>query len=178
MSTWAILATGPSMSLAVANQVRGKCQAAAVSDAYRLAPWANILVSTDAGWWAEHPEAKDFPGPKYTGAPDFLPVKGVARAPWSTSGTNSGLLACMTAYELGATRLLLCGFDMHGSHFFGPHPARLANTTAKRFEAFRRQFAAWRPKGLEILNCTPGSALTIYPRCDLETALQLEDLPC
>lgn len=172
MTTWAILATGPSMSQSVADAVRGRCRVAAVSDAWRLAPWADMLVSTDAAWWAVHTEARQFAGEKYTGAPVYLPVAGVTRAPWATTGTNSGLLACKTAYAKGATRLLLCGFDMHGTHFFGRHPEGLGNTTAERFVALRRQFSEWRPADLEIINCTPGSALEIYPHQSLQEALQ------
>lgn len=171
MTTWAVLATGPSMSQAVADQVRGKCRVAAVSDAWRLAPWADVLVSTDAAWWTKHPEAKQFAGEKFTGAPVFLPVPGVTRAPWSTSGTNSGLLACKTAHARGATRILLCGFDMQGTHFFGGHPPGLGNTTPERFVALRQQFAEWRPAGVEIINCTPGSALACYPHQPLSEAL-------
>lgn len=159
------------MSQAVADRVRGRCRVAAVSDAYRLAPWADVLVSTDAAWWAMHADAKQFAGEKYTGAPVFLPVPGVTRALWSTPGTNSGLLACKTVHALGATRILLCGFDMRGSHFFGSHPPGLGSTAPQRFPALRQQFAEWRPAGVEIINCTPGSALTAYPFSTIETEL-------
>lgn len=173
MTTWAVLATGPSMSQAVADAVRGKCRVVAVSDAYMLAPWADALVSTDAAWWAAHPDAKNFEGIKYTGAPAYLPVPGVTRAPWGDTGTNSGLLACKTAYAMGASRILLCGFDMHGTHFFGTHPPGLGNTTPERFVELRKQFDVWRPRNVEVLNCTPGSALQAYPFADLHEALAL-----
>lgn len=173
MTTWAVLATGPSMSQSVADAVRGKCRVVAVSDAYKLAPWADILVSTDEAWWNAHPEAQGFAGARYTGAPLHRPIRGVERLPTATTGTNSGLLGCHAAYAMGATRLLLCGFDMRGDHFFGRHPAPLKNTTPDRFVALRKQFSFWAPRGLEIVNCTPGSALRIYPQLPLEIALCL-----
>jgi hypothetical protein len=171
MSTWAVLATGPSMSREVAEFVRGKCRVVAVSDAYRLAPWADALASTDEAWWRAHPDAISFAGSRFTGAPAHRAIRGVERLPGSLSGTNSGLLGCQVAYAMGATRILLCGFDMRGDHFFGRHPAPLQNTTPARFAALRKQFAFWAPHGVEVINCTPSSALKIYPQMPLELAL-------
>lgn len=170
MSTFAVLATGPSMSQATADAVRGRARVIVVSDAYRLAPWADALVSSDRAWWAAHPEAHQFAGRKFSG----IKVDGceqVRRTPPLKSGSNSGLLACDLATQLGATRILLLGFDMQGSHFFGPHPEPLKNTQPARFEGFRAQFAKWRPAGVKVLNCTPGSALRCFPSMNLEAAL-------
>lgn len=169
---FAVLATGPSMSRTVSEAVRDRCAAVAVSDAYRLAPWAGALVSTDAAWWKANPDAFGFPGQKFTAAPEFTQLAGVERFKAETA-TNSGLLGVMVAVHLGATRVLLCGFDMHspGDHFFGRHPEPLKSTTSLRMEAFHRQFDRYKPRGVEILNCTPGSALKTYPMADLESAL-------
>jgi hypothetical protein len=153
------------MSQAVADAVRGRCRVIAVSDAYRLAPWAEVLVSSDRGWWRLH--KPEFEGRKLSG----VPVDGIEQAPGHVSGSNSGLIAIKVAVSMGAKRILLLGFDMGGSHFFGPHPAPLRNTTAERFEVFKRQFREYQPKGVEIINCTPGSALECYPKMDLEQAL-------
>lgn len=172
MTTWAVLATGPSMSQSVANAVRGRCCVVAVSDAYKLAPWANVLVSADKAWWDHNPEALRFPGKKYGAMPEFNAVPGVERFRVS-GGTNSGLLGLMVSVHLGATKVLLCGFDMHspGEHFFGRHPKPLKSTTADRMAAFRRQFMTFKPKGVEIINCTPGSELKVYPMGRLEDEL-------
>lgn len=172
MTTWAVLATGPSMSQSVADAVRGRCSVVAVSDAYKLAPWADVLVSADKAWWDHNPEALRFPGRKYGAMPEFNAVPGVERFRVS-GGTNSGLLGLMVAVHLGATKVLLCGFDMHspGEHFFGRHPKPLKSTTADRMALFRRQFMTFRPKGTEIINCTPGSELKAYPMGRLEDEL-------
>jgi hypothetical protein len=95
----------------------------------------------------------------------------VERFPSADHGSNSGLLGCQVAVSMGAKTILLCGFDMKGSHFFGPHQAPLKNTQPARFEVFHRQFARFRPRGVEILNCTLGSALTCYPRAELNACL-------
>lgn len=142
----------------------------AVSDAYALAPCAAAVVSSDRAWWAEHPAALQHPGRKFCAAPEFHRPNGVERLP-VPSHINSGLLGIMAAVELGAARVLLLGFDMHGAHYFGPHRAPLKNTDAARFEKFKRQFAAYRPSGVEIINCTPGSALSCYPLGQLEEYL-------
>jgi hypothetical protein len=167
---FAILATGPSMSLDIARSVMGKCSVLAVSDAFRLAPWADGLVSQDAAWWREHPDALQFPGRRFSGAQ----VDGVEKVPYEGAvahGSNSGLLACHVAVKLGARKILLCGFDMKGSHFFGPHPEPLKNTKPARFDVFQEQFRRFRPRGVEVLNCTPGSALKAYANANLEDQL-------
>jgi hypothetical protein len=168
MTLFAVLGSGPSMSQHVADSVKGKCRVVAVSDSYRLAPWADALVSQDRSWWDVHREALNFAGRKFCG--------------WERSGTellkfdvrlgtglNSGLQGMRVAAMLGATKILLLGFDMHGSHFFGPHPKALANTTAERFREHIRQFSKW--YGPEVVNCTPGSALTHFRMSTLEAEL-------
>lgn len=177
MNTFAILATGPSLTVEQVEIVRGRCGVIAVSDAYRLAPWADALASQDKAWWKHHPEALEFEGRKFIGVPPDL-IKGVEQADTTgliSSGTNSGLMACHVAVtKFGATRLLLLGLDMHaenGAHFFGPHPAPLKNTRSDRFLVMRQQFADWPHKGVEVINCTPDSALTCFPVARLEDVL-------
>lgn len=172
MTTWAILASGPSMSQAVADAVRDRVKVAAVSDSYRLAPWADLLVSADSKWWRCHPEAAEFQGRKVCAAMSFESLDSrIERMPARLNGCNSGLLACMLAVESGATKLLLCGFDFRSGHFFGDHPAPLKNTTPARYEVFQRQFSGYKPRGVEILNCTPGSGLRAFPMRELDEVL-------
>jgi hypothetical protein len=168
VTTFAVLATGPSMSETVARSVMLRCNVVAVSDAYRLAPWADALASQDVAWWRANPDALEFTGRKFCGASE---IKGVERVPGISSGSNSGLLALHVAVKLGATRILMLGFDMQGSHYFGPHQKPLKNTTADRYRVFKEQFARFQPRGVKILNCTPGSALAAYPSEDLACAL-------
>lgn len=170
MTVWCVLASGPSMSREIADSVRGRCKVVAVSNCYELAPWADVLVSADGAWWKANPRALEFQGLKYGLMPDFAPVKGVEKFD-APSGINSGLLGLLVAAKLGAKKILLAGFDMKGSHYFGPHPAPLKNTSDVRFEAFKRQFVHYRPRKVEVINCTPGSGLKTFPMGDLETCL-------
>lgn len=162
---FAVLASGPSMSQAVADSVRGRCKVVAVSDAWQFAPWADALASSDANWWRH--KRPDFEGPKFTIGvwPDVEKLEGVPM------GTNSGLLGIHVAVKMGATRVLLLGLDMHGTHFFGPHTGPLRNATPDRMEVFKRQFADYKPRGVEIINCTLGSELKCYPMGTIDDCL-------
>jgi hypothetical protein len=164
-STWVVAATGSSLSQEDLDYVRGKCKLVVISDAYRLAPWADALVSYDAAWWNHHKEALAFEGDKVSART----VHGVKR--WMHSemenGCNSGLMGMYYAKGAGASRIILLGFDMHGTHFFGKHPeeingkeTRLKNTPPQRFEVFKKQFRRF--YGCEVINCTQGSALDCF----------------
>lgn len=170
---WAVLASGPSMSQEVADSVR-HLNVVAVSDVYRLAPWANALASQDKQWWRERPEALKFEGPKFCGATE--PPSGVQRLPGIQTGSNSGVLGIRVAREnFGATKIILLGFDGHGTHFFGPHTGRLKNTSEMwrkvHMEQHRQEAHACRWFKVQVWNCTPGTAIEAYDKADLQDVL-------
>jgi hypothetical protein len=175
MATFAVLASGPSMNQSIADFVRGKCRVVAVSDVFRLALWADALTAHDACWWENHPEALKFAGRKFSGR--FHP--GVELLPFDGhygKALNSGLQGMRAAKLLGATKILLLGFDLsadRGAHFFGKHPAPLRNTTPKRFKAHISQFSKW--NGPPVVNCTVGSSLTQFPMSTIEKELELQE---
>ena len=162
MTTVAVFATGPSMSQEIADAVRGRYKAVAVADAFRLAPWADALVANDLRWWNVYPDAHKFPGPKFCA----MQWPGLSLLPVTMEfppGTNSGLQGARVARDvLGATRILLCGFDLWGTHYFGPHPAPLRHTKPEDFQRFVEQWNGWLG-GCEVINCTMGSALKRFP---------------
>lgn len=164
--TWVVLATGPSMSQEIADYIRGKCRVVAVSDAYKIAPWADILVSNDRKWWEVHPEAEKVRGVRYC-SHKLREVEEFREH--VHLGRNSGLMGMCAARAHGAKRLLLCGFDMHGSHFFGAHPEPLKNTTERIFSTHIRQFDGF--SGCEVINCTLGSQLKRFPYVKLEEVI-------
>lgn len=92
-------------------------------------------------------------------------------------GSNSGYQAVNLAYILGARRIILIGYDMHGkgTHFFGKHPAPLTNNTD--YESFIAAFRAMNPKfyGVEVINCTRRTAIPeeVFKRMELKSALAL-----
>lgn len=167
--TIAILATGPSMSQAVADGLAGMPRIV-VNDAFRLAPDACALVANDATWWTVNPDALKFAGRRFS-CNSVRWVEQVRPRPFIERSTNSGLLALHVAiHYFKAKRVELHGFDMssaNGQHYFGPHTkSRLSNTTPDRFVTFCKQFANYAttiPKDAVIVNATPGSALRVFP---------------
>lgn len=103
-----------------------------VNNAYQLAPWADFIAATDSAWWRANPEALALPGRKFT----MHEVAGVERMKIDSlhAVCNSGVLALEVAKTFGATRIELYGFDMHGTHFFGPYVNGLSNTTPAQRE--------------------------------------------
>jgi hypothetical protein len=175
MTLVCVVATGQSLTSQQVDRVRqfheeGRCQAVAISDNYKLMPWAEALVSHDRTWWNQHSEAYRFAGRKFTGCQmpglEYLTI--TQRYP---SGCNSGLQGMRVAQDyLAATHIVLLGFDMHGTHYFGPHPKPLANTAPARFKHHIAQFRTW--TGCKVTNCTPGSALTQFPMASLDEVLR------
>lgn len=164
---FAILAPGPSLTAELCERVR-HLPTIAVCNAFQLAPWAQYLAANDGSWWRRHPEAQKFKGRKFSGNE----LKDVERVLPNTFGTssNSGVLALDLARNLGATEVLLLGFDMHGSHFFGNYTNGCSNTPPHRRLQHQQQFKDWaRQNGaVQVLNCTPKSALTCFPVSRLE----------
>lgn len=48
------LASGPSLTTEDVNYVRGKAVVIAINDAISLAPWADVVYSSDQIWWSRH----------------------------------------------------------------------------------------------------------------------------
>ena len=165
---WILLAPGPSMSQALADSVRGH-RVIAINNCFELAPWADALAANDLSWWRKHPEAKQFAGAKYSANRIGDGVEQV-RSPLVTSCSNSGVLALEVAKRQGATRILLLGFDMHGTHYFGKYTNGCTNTQPRRRLVHQQQFSRWARanKGIEVLNCTEGSALKGFPMARLD----------
>lgn len=164
---WFCLAPGPSMSRELAERVRGQ-KVCVVGNTYELAPWADVLVANDTKWWRLHPEAHGFAGRKFSANK----IAGVEQIQPNTFGSrsNSGVLALDCMRNLGATRVVLLGFDMHGTHFFGPYTNGCANTSEVRRRAHLQQFKQWRAKNkeIEVVNATEGSAIKCFPMARLD----------
>lgn len=123
--TVAVLATGPSMGAEVAQSLR-QHRTIAVNWAIRVAPWADALVAMDGCW----PQAfREFTGLRLTGTEDDeLDALYIGhrfdRVTLATGYVieirNSGLAAVRIAAEMGASRILLAGFDYPArrGHFY------------------------------------------------------------
>ncbi len=117
-ATVAVLASGPSMSRAVADDLR-RHRCIAVNHEHRRAPWADMMVAMDLNLPLWH-AARHFAGMKLCGvasdAIDALYVgsmhERVRLSPVHVIEiNNSGLAAIRIAAAMGAARIILAGFD-------------------------------------------------------------------
>lgn len=93
-------------------------------------------------------------------------------------GNNSGYAAINLAYHLGAKRIVLLGFDMGSngveSHFHDGYPTRPAGDKMyqdKFLPGFKQLDAELKDSGVMVLNASPHSKLTTFPKITLEQAL-------
>lgn len=169
MQTWVVIASGQSLNISDCEYIRlAKVSGAihgvvAVSNVgIDFAPWADALVSSDDAWWKAHKQAFSFIGRKFC----RHELVGTEQYITSINGCNSGLMAMFIAKDVfKAERIILLGFDMKGTHYFGPHPKELKNTTEKRFKDHIGQFRIF-PK-ISVINCTPDSDLSMFPKAKL-----------
>lgn len=186
-STIVILANGPSLTQADVDQCRGH-KVIAIKNAIEKAPWADVLYACDRKWWAAHPETQNFIGLKYglervRGREDVVTLQntgkdGLERDPGGLrTGCNSGFQAVNLAVHLGARLIVLLGFDMHADakgrhHWHGWHPY---GQTIPPYALFLSHFPSLvkplKALGIDVVNCTPGSALTCFPMGDLRQTL-------
>ena len=187
-----IIAGGPSLSF---RQILAVQEAAvrsiAVNNAYLVAPFADVLYGGDFLWhkvhnqsykklaqhaiWTQDSTAAQNYGLSY--------VKGVNREGLGKkdaihNGGNSGYQAINLAYLFGCRRILLLGFDMKlGSqgekHWHPDHEAPLiqAQTFPEWLHKFKALAKDLKAAGCEVINCTPGSALTEFPMSSIEAEL-------
>lgn len=90
-------------------------------------------------------------------------------------GQNSGAGAIALAHHFGARRVLLIGYDCQHTggraHWHADHPHGLGNagSVGKWPAQFRNLVQSVR--GLEIINCSRETALTMFPRASLKEML-------
>lgn len=190
--TAVIIGGGPSLSM---NQIERSAESGAkiigINDAYRLAPWMDLHFGCSYRWWLQH--HKECRGMlscrSVTSAPlakrtfsdlDFVngvDAPGISLDPTTVhTGFNSGYQAINMCVHLGVTRILLIGFDMMLSesgadHWFGRHWHQEISDYASWFPAFETLIEPLGELGVEVINCTPGSALPTFPMARLEDVL-------
>ncbi|MGE3932362.1 MAG: hypothetical protein AB7F67_03880 [Rhodospirillaceae bacterium] len=101
---------------------------------------------------------------------------GLFDRPWGVfHGRNSGYQAIHLAVHAGARRILLAGYDMRPApdgranwHRNHETPANPGAYDAVMLPSFPFLAAACAARGVEVINVTPGSALTAFPAGRLE----------
>lgn len=202
------VASGPSLATMTLAPLEGR-RVIVVNDNYLRCPWAAFLYFCDFKWWRWHsqdPKRRGrlaaFQGQKVTldrrVAEKDPMVRWVADAGWNekqgtvgldkrpthlVNGRNSGYQALHLAVHLGATRIVLLGYDMKPgpngeAHWFGEHTDEIGQTVvtgpntirawARNFETLVAPLAA---RGVAVVNATPGSAITCFPKAALADCL-------
>ena len=164
-----------------------------VNDAYRICEFLEILYAADGRWIDHH--ANKLPGYLREGGRCWTPDKKAAETHrgWSLIngkprrglssdrsvvylGNHGGYQLINFAHLMGCSTLILIGYDGRngGEHWFGQHPEGpmrvKSNFTAwlSLYDNIAKQAPAL---GLTIINATPGSAISAFPKMDLSDAL-------
>jgi hypothetical protein len=161
----------------------------AVNDAYKVAPWADVLYAADRTWIDAHEGVPSFVGSKYSieshntvERPDWTVLSNTGFHGLETdpsglrTGFNSGYQAINLAVHLGAHRILLLGYDMAPAddgreHWFTDGPDRKMSPYAQMREAFDTLVEPISDLRVIVWNCSRRTALTAFPRVTLEHAL-------
>jgi len=200
-ATVVILASGESLTAEQVEMVRlwqtdPFCRVIAINTTFRLAPWADLLYACDGKWWdcvdpntkikyaeeaAQHfskdamwtqdKRAAEVYGLRYVKSerkPGLSRVKGVIH-----QGANSGFQAINLAFLAGARRFILLGFDCKGNHWHGSHPSPI--NTGMPHSTWKKEFitlaADLEKEGVEVVNCSPGTALRAFKTGKLDEEL-------
>lgn len=176
----------------------------AINNAWQLASFADFLYFCDDKWWQWHGRklagwqgriVRMAGGGHDFGDPRILVLKndnndgkshgGLAAARDALRpGKNSGYQAINLAVHLGAKRILLLGYDMKASvekgvvktHWFGDHPGGTSQDVyLQMLPWFDTLPPLLKKRGIEIINCTPASALKTFPMRAIGEALMREE---
>jgi hypothetical protein len=88
-------------------------------------------------------------------------------------GCNSGFQVINLAYQFGAGRIILLGYDYQHTngkrHWFGDHPKGWGN--ANRPDRWLESIATIDLSLVQIINCSADTAITTIPRAKLKDVL-------
>jgi len=168
----------------------------AINSSYLRAPFADILYACDGSWWrAVDPEhrasyvslASAHFSPDRMWTQDEMAAKEFGLQ-WIKStrganlsldkdviaqGANSAIQAMNLAFHAGACKIILLGVDCKGKHWHPDHPSPLSNSLPHKrwienFAIFGEDLAK---QGVEVVNCSPISAVTAFPKRSLQEVL-------
>jgi hypothetical protein len=190
----AIIGSVPSAKQQPIELLRDRIHVIAINNSYKLAPWADVLYSCDYAWWMAHKGAKDFAGLRLSHDRRACGEYGLQRIniehvssndltldkpTYVGAGGNSGFQALNLALQFGATGVMLIGIDCsldHGTHWHGNHPMPMSNpihiNVTRWIQAFDGAAPRIRKLGIDVVNCSPASKLTQYPKMTIAEALE------
>jgi hypothetical protein len=185
------MASGPSMTAEDAEYCRGKAKVITVNTTYRLATWADAHYSSDHDWWKAHLAEMNSicKGEFWTGHKEFID-KNMHHCPYNKKieglstnqgviswGGNSGFCAVGLAFQFGAKRIILVGYDMNNEsgqgHWHGAHADAIRKdfNFPKWVNHFTRAYADFKRLGIQVINCSRETSLPLYSRLNLRDVL-------
>lgn len=187
-ATVVILASGPSLSVEQCDAVKvwrdidASRHVITVNTSFRRAPWADVVYACDGEWWNLYHEEVEISatGERWTQDVDAAAKyglklmksargKGLSLAPGLINqGESSGYQSIGLCWQAKAAKVYLLGFDNHGDHWHGKHPSPLnkINPYARWAGNYDQMAKDCKAAGLEVINCTPKSALRTFPAMD------------
>lgn len=182
------VAAGPSGVDADLSIARGRARVIVVNESWRLAPWADLLYACDGKWWeVAQPDPAAFAGLRVTQDNRAARLYGLRTVELTRGqdriltdrpgalgwGGNGGFHALNIAAQSNPGRILLVAFDFQGEHWHGRHAKGLNNPAQASLARWARTLDAQAPAfaalGIHVVNCSPDSALTAYPKTTLRT---------
>lgn len=190
--TVVILGGGPSLTQEDADIARmSDCRRIATNNAFMLDPWADVLCWGDIRWFYENRDRirDGYSGPLKITWHEISNRRGHAiqtlkqdrggfsMSPDTIGGNSTGCSAVNLAYLFGASRILLLGFDMTAARGNNWHELHTRHASEARFRTLfipelERAAAILKQRGVEVINCTPNSALTCFPIQSLSEVLR------
>jgi hypothetical protein len=195
-----VVASGPSRTqvesdIVIEARERQWVRVVVVNREWSFVPNADVLYAADWTWWNEHigaVRAAGFAGELWTQAEPAARKFGLSMVlsrgrPGLTAseclihfGGNSGYQAVNLAYLFGARRIALVGFDFkrvdERAHHWGNYSGRLDRTPKGDFSSWINRFAVLakdaRERGVDLVNCSPNSALEGPRRAPLAETLE------
>lgn len=194
--TVAILASGPSLKSENIEALRGRVKIVAIKQCVDRCMFADAVYGCDDWWWRHRHGLPEFPGSKFAfgarACADYPDIRKVTIRDVNcdrllfdevgsvAAGGNSGFQALNLVLQFGAARVLLIGFDMHdrgGVHWYGRNNwLRANNPDESNFTRWKNAFdnaAAQieRDARAQVVNCSPVSDLTCFPKRSAHVAL-------
>jgi hypothetical protein len=186
----AVIASGPSLAEWQTDYLADKIHCIATNSSFRRLKVPGDVYGCDRIWWDHY--AADVRAAGHSGwtqdrgASMHHQIRWV-RAIWCRGlgvhpgvihhGANSGYQAINLAFQFGARRIILVGFDMQKTggvtHWYGDHPSPMKNAGGiegwvKNFSHLSRDLRA---HGVEVFNCTVETALDCFEHADLRDVL-------
>lgn len=186
-----IVASGESTKQVNLEQTRDRVHVLAVKANIDLVPWAEAVYGCDEMWWNMREGLPKYRGLKLTYAanvpPKYKDVKKVEIDPRDLilvdeplklgSGGNSGFQAINLVIQWGVRDIILVGFDMRGSHWYGRNKPPMNNPDKSNFDRWLKGFETAAPvlrqMGVTVINASPTSAIKCFPKAGLGETMQL-----